>query len=159
MIEDLFSFGVLDYHAREVFELEVSRLSLQEKLLAELDNLVMQMVDELPFDTNNLPEFAGRLFDFCKENPKLLQIDSWRRHQNLEPPPFMKRVLDEIHLEIQFAQEEGTLTNRFTPEDLFALIVKFATVGSSHVLRAEMSDLSLEKSRKLVCNSVALLLR
>ena len=152
-------FGIFDYHATEVFELEVSKLSLQEKLLDELDNLVMKMVDEIPFDTNNLPEFAGRLFDFCRENPKFLQIDSWRRHQNLECPPFMKKVLEEICLEIQFSQEDGILTNRFSPMELFSLIAKFAAVGSYQVIHEEISERSIEKSRKLVVNSVALLLR
>ncbi|MBR1420520.1 MAG: hypothetical protein IJ575_05640 [Selenomonadaceae bacterium] len=134
-------------------------MSLQEKLLVELDDLVMKMVDEIPFDTNDLPEFAGRLFDFCRENPKFLQIDSWRRHQNLECPPFMKKVLEEICYEIQFAQEDGILPIRFAPAQLFSLITKFAAVGSYHVMHEDVSDLSIAKSRKLVCNSVALLLR
>ena len=126
----------------------------RKKLLEQLDLFVEQLIDEVPFFVEDLPEFAGKLFDFHQKCPQLLQIEEWRHRNGLDYPPFAKRVVEEICSEIESAQNEGILPKKFPPRDLFSLIIKISAIGFDTLPNEIISERSIEKTRKLIVKSV-----
>ena len=46
---------------------------------AVMDAAVARVLDEVPFTAEDLPGYAGRLFDFLAANPNLLRLATWHR--------------------------------------------------------------------------------
>lgn len=126
----------------------------KQKLLEQLDLFVEQMIHEVPFFVEDLPEFAGRLFDYHQQHPQMLQIEEWRHRSGLDYPPFMKRVVEEICSEIESAQIDGILPKKFPPRDLFSLVIKISAIGFENLPEEVISERTIDKTRKLVVKSV-----
>jgi AcrR family transcriptional regulator len=91
-----------------------------------LEANVSQLLDAVPFTADDLPAYAGALFDFAVLHPQLLQLVRW--HQ-LERPGVMdqlpetgasnKRKLEAVAA----AQKAGTVGDTFPADQLFALLL------------------------------------
>jgi AcrR family transcriptional regulator len=53
---------------------------------AVMDAHVSRILDEVPFTPDDLPGYAGRLFDFLVANPHQLRLATWQSASRPEDP-------------------------------------------------------------------------
>lgn len=85
------------------------------------------------FDPTELPEYAGRVFDYFEEHPDHLRLAVWYR---MERPGGSRlaavlEVNDSRLKELAAAQAAGAVTDRFSPVELLSLVQAIATSWSS----------------------------
>lgn len=126
---------------------------------AVMDAHVTRVLDEVPFTPEDLPGYAGRLFDFLLANPHQLRLATWNRLERAgtghEPPELsasMRRKADAITQ----AQADGLLTPAFTPEDLlvFTLALTNAWMPTSPVAGSEHGVEQAHRHRTAVVEAV-----
>jgi AcrR family transcriptional regulator len=81
-------------------------------------------LDAVKFDANDLPAYAGRMFDYFAENPDAQRLTIWYR---LERPsgPSLAAVIEANESRLAAlagAQKSGFVAKRFTPGELLTLI-------------------------------------
>ncbi|MFG2826829.1 TetR family transcriptional regulator [Streptomyces sp. NPDC048434] len=98
---------------------------------AVMDAHVTRVLDRVPFTPEDLPGYAGRLFDFLADHPHQLRLATWNRLERAgtdrEPEELhasMRRKTDALAQ----AQDDGQLPTAFPPEDL--LVFTLALVGA-----------------------------
>lgn len=102
---------------------------------AVFDAMVVNVVSNVPFDANNLPDYAAQMFDWSQTHPEVLRLATW---QQLERGGIteMVGVAVEVNLEklgkIRQAQEEGAITRSIPAQHLLILIYRLATVQLDH---------------------------
>lgn len=99
---------------------------------AVYNRMVLDTIESVPIDAGNLPDYAGRLFDRYAAHPEVQRLSSWyqlEKGAHPSPPPTAVRATREKIAEIKAAQAAGTVTKRFSPEHLLALVLRMATVG------------------------------
>lgn len=94
------------------------------------ESFVTQVVTSTPIDVNDLPGYAADLADLYDANPEAIRLVSWQRLERADDPPLPMSVqssrgnIDAIAR----AQAAGTVSDRFTPETIFALVLHLATL-------------------------------
>jgi AcrR family transcriptional regulator len=88
---------------------------------------------EVGFDADDLPGYAGRVFDYFEEHPNRLRLSVWYR---LERPQSARLeavvAVNESRLaELERAQRDGVVRSDFSPVALLSLIQSIATSWSS----------------------------
>jgi AcrR family transcriptional regulator len=83
--------------------------------------------DAVPFTVEDLPGFAGALFDHLLATPKLLRLGNWDQLERAEPPAAeIAQFRDKIEA-IARAQERGFITTDLAPADLLVLLLAMVT--------------------------------
>jgi AcrR family transcriptional regulator len=85
------------------------------------------LTDSVPLDAEDLPGWAGSLFDRLVAEPHVLRLTTWR---NFERGGASARELESYAAKlaaIKAAQQAGTVRAGITPGDLLALIMGMAT--------------------------------
>ncbi len=92
-------------------------------------DLVTWHVQDAPFDTSDLPEYAARVFDRYQQRPELMRLVNWDRlerggeHAQSEEG---KKALERKIAAVRQAQHDGVIGNHFPAhlllELMFALI-------------------------------------
>ena|ERR1700754_3157880 len=98
---------------------------------AVFERIVSQAMIEAPFDADDIPGYAGRLFDISQAHPEVLRLVTWHRLERAATDPPMKAVLAANQSKIDAiakAQEAGRVTTRFTAPDLLALALTIANM-------------------------------
>jgi AcrR family transcriptional regulator len=88
---------------------------------------------EVGFSADDLPAYAGRVFDYFEEHPEHLRLAVWYR---LERPGSSRlEVVLEVNTarleELERAIEDGVLVSDFGPVELLSLVQAIATSWSS----------------------------
>jgi AcrR family transcriptional regulator len=88
---------------------------------------------EVGFDADDLPAYAGRVFDYFEEHPGHLRLATWYR---LERPQGSRldavlAVNADRLAELKRAQADGTIPADFSPVELLSLIQSIATSWST----------------------------
>lgn len=99
---------------------------------AVYSRMVTDTIESVPIDAANLSEYAARLFDRYRDQPHVQRLSAWYQLEKAglqSPPTTAVRATREKIAAIQAAQDAGTVTDRFPPEHLLALILRMATVG------------------------------
>jgi AcrR family transcriptional regulator len=107
--------------------------SKDELFDAVLSEHVAHFLSDVDFDANDLPGYAGRMFDKFDRDPTLLRLSTWYR---LERPSSkaleaVAAVNQERLEKIRAAQDADSLSARFSPVELLSLIQATATSWSS----------------------------
>ena len=131
---------------------------------AVFDNMVGSLVNAVPFNVDNLPEYAGQLFDYYQEHPETLRLNTWRRMEKdtaeTVSPLEAKSMKNKVEC-IKKSQEEKKLPNFLSAEDLLLLVIKISTIGSDDSPegnmplrpRKDIRKLVVDKVRRLILNS------
>jgi AcrR family transcriptional regulator len=88
---------------------------------------------EVGFDADDLPGYAGRMFDYFEEHPDRLRLSIWYRLERPESARLEAVVaVNESRLaELERAQRDGLVRADFSPVALLSLIQSIATSWSS----------------------------
>jgi AcrR family transcriptional regulator len=102
------------------------------------------LFDAVPFTTDDLPGFAGALFDHLLASPKLLRLSTWRQLERADSPATeITQFRDKIEA-LARAQKHGVITTDIEPADLLVLLLGMVTswFHIAHIL----PDLATEDS-------------
>ncbi|MGC1734075.1 MAG: TetR family transcriptional regulator [Pseudonocardiaceae bacterium] len=79
--------------------------------------------DAVPFTAEDLPDFAGALFDHLLGSPKLLRLGNWDQLERTDPPATEIAQFREKIEAIARAQKRGVITADLEPADLLVLLL------------------------------------
>ena len=94
-----------------------------------------QLLETVPIDVDDLPGYAGSLFDHAEQHPELSRLARW---QGLERPPglsldaALSGTINKIKA-IAAAQHAGTLARTLAPDQLLAMLLSIAMAWSAGV--------------------------
>jgi AcrR family transcriptional regulator len=96
---------------------------------AVMEVQVARVLDEVPLTPQDLPGYAGRLFDFLVANPRLLRLATWHRLERAASGREARALRTSMRRRttaIAEAQADGELASAFAPEDLYAFTLALA---------------------------------
>jgi AcrR family transcriptional regulator len=96
---------------------------------AVMDVHIEQIIDAVPIDATDLPEYAGRLFTYMVEHPEVTRLLTWARlERRLGPTAHAHSAKSYGHrlAAIEAAQQSGQVPADYTPAQLLALIESIA---------------------------------
>jgi AcrR family transcriptional regulator len=126
---------------------------------AVMDANVARVLDEVPFTPEDLPGYAGHLFDFLVANPHLLRLATWHRLERADNGHEPQGLSDSIRMKtaaLARAQAGHRLASVFTPEDLYAFTMALASawMPASPYAPAALSEDQFEARRSAVMEAV-----
>jgi len=101
---------------------------------AVFNALVVDTVRDVPIDPDDLPGYAGRLFDRSQTHPEILRLALWHsleRGGAGSLPDAVVTANAEKVAAIAQAQEAGRISRRFPAGELLVLVVGIATLGAT----------------------------
>jgi AcrR family transcriptional regulator len=102
-----------------------SKEGLFEATLRQRLNLVWE---DHPLTTENLPEFAGKTFDYALANPEVFRLLVWTGLGRNANVPGERRSKSNRKVELlRAAQAQGALTDDWDPEFLLTFVMSLAT--------------------------------
>jgi len=99
----------------------------KEQLFDEvLRRALMEGAESVPFDVEDLPGYAGAIFDHLVARPDLMRLRLWKLLERpaatgLEPDAFRRKIA-----EVAAAQQRGDLAREMAPADLLAMVLAVA---------------------------------
>src|ERR1700761_5489174 len=91
----------------------------KEKLFdAALHHVLTRMIEEVPLTEDDLPGYAGRLFDYHLSHPHGLRMNTWRQLERPEAGPGARNMDAHKIAALAGARARGTIS----PADLIVLI-------------------------------------
>jgi AcrR family transcriptional regulator len=126
-----------------------------------------KLYEDLPFTPEDLPEFAGRLFDFSLDRPDLYRLLAWSTLEREAPALEERAAARDAKIEkIRAAQEAGLVARTHSPSVLLTMIMGMATSwsgasphGSPPSPDGGAGNVSADDIRNSVIRSVALITR
>ena len=97
---------------------------------AVMDSHVTRVLDEVPFTPDDLPGYAGLLFDFLLANPHQLRLATWHRLERAgtgREPAELSASLRRNADAIGAAQAERQVPGDFAAEDLLVFTLALAS--------------------------------
>ena len=99
---------------------------------AVYDAIVEQTVSGIPIDADDLPEYAGRLYDAGLAYPEVMRFIAWytleRGDSQEAVRPIVATSMSEKTAAIEHAQRRGTVTTQHTASELLALVLAIANM-------------------------------
>ena len=124
---------------------------------AVLDSFTAEAVGAVPIDADDLPAYAGRLFDYHYDHPHLLRLVTWARLEGRSTPAAQKqRKTSYIRRTdaIKAAQQAGIVTTAIGAAQILDLIESLA-VGWRSAARGVLADArQLKRERTAHRNAV-----
>jgi AcrR family transcriptional regulator len=105
--------------------------SKDELFEAVFDAIVEQAVTEAPINADDLPDYAGRLFDGRQTHPAVARLVTWYalERPGTTRPAAVEATKAKVEA-IRAAQNAGKISTRFAPEQLLWLVLQLAAHGS-----------------------------
>jgi AcrR family transcriptional regulator len=130
---------------------------------AVLHEMVVNVLREVPLDPDDLPGYAGRLFDGYEAHPEVQRLANWYRLERAESDEPIEIIVkgnrDKIAA-IAKAQKAGKLTKKYSATDLLALVLHlsglWAALTPEYVTLVSRS--SRAHRRRVVTDAVAALI-
>lgn len=129
---------------------------------AAFEAMVTEIIADVPPEAGDLAAYAGQLFDHYERRPEVRRMAAWRRLERGDSHPPLDPIVHNNHTIIRAiaaAQEAGTISDRFTPVDLLALILTIAAMWAALTpeLTAEVARHSKTRRRKVITDAVGAL--
>lgn len=87
-----------------------------------------RVYEEISFTPEDLPGYAGKVFDWAMTHPKIVRLMSWYRlEQNMDDLSERASVHEKKIKALTDAQSEGLVGTAFTPDFLMTAIMALAT--------------------------------
>ncbi|MFD3430458.1 TetR/AcrR family transcriptional regulator [Nocardia fluminea] len=94
---------------------------------AVFDAHVTHGLDSVPFTADDLPEYAGRLFDYCQAHPDVIRLATWHRLERGDQNPTGAGPTRDAKLEALAAvQKANNIGSGFSPTALLTLVLSIA---------------------------------
>lgn len=115
---------------------------------AVFTNHIEASLDQVEFDANDLPAYAGRMFDHFADAPERLRLSTWYRLERPEGITLRSvRAANDLRLRaIATAQDAGVISSAFSPVELLALIQALSTSWAT--MNPEFTALARKTSRR-----------
>lgn len=137
--------------------------SKEDLFSAVFGYIIEQTIEEAPITPDDLPGYAGKLFDGFEDHPEVARFLTWQRLESDGGTVNSAAVASTAHkIElIADAQRRGTVPTRFTPAELLGLVLQLASIwtAATEEFTGVFGTYSRAKRRALVTGSVAALLR
>ncbi|MGW6929833.1 TetR family transcriptional regulator [Lentzea sp. NPDC054927] len=119
---------------------------------AVYDSIVELTVSSLPLDADNLPEYAGGLYDAGVQHPEVMRFVAWYAlergdSEQAQRPSVAKSMADKTAA-IEDAQRRGVVTSDRTAAELLALVLTVANMWQR--LGEDVRGLVAETERRRV---------
>lgn len=98
---------------------------------AVITELVSQVIREVPIDAEQLPEYAGRLFDGYRQHPDFARLAVWYRLERKADAPLIQSVLESNQEKadaIAEAQRRGVVSGAYAPAVILGLILHLSSL-------------------------------
>ena len=108
------------------------------------------LAEEVPFDAEDIPGYAGRLFDYAVEHPDIYRLVTWAALERPAAAADFERESYGAKLEaIGTAQRAGRLDAAFAPADLLAMVMGLAAswFSASEAIRRADTDAPMSRRR------------
>ncbi len=116
--------------------------SKEDLFNAVFDQVVVQATELFPISPDDLPEYAGALFDGQTAHPEVMRLATWHRLEQREGRPTIETITKANQAKVNAidqAQREGRISNRFTAAELLMLTINTASMWA--LQNQEISDL------------------
>jgi AcrR family transcriptional regulator len=127
---------------------------------AVFEQMVEGFLEHVPLTPNDLPDYAGRLFDYYQEHPKLLQLATWyrlERELTSGVSEASNRAAADKVAAIRGAQEAGRVSRTIDAADLLAFVIALSQVGSPISMEARYGETRTEATKAAIVRAVAAL--
>jgi AcrR family transcriptional regulator len=104
--------------------------SKEELFEAVFDLVVVQAAELAPITPDDLPGYAGKLFDAQEAHPEVMRLATWHRLERSELIAVTVKSNQHKADVIRAAQEAGVISKRFDAEQLLMLIINTASLWS-----------------------------
>jgi AcrR family transcriptional regulator len=94
-------------------------------------NSLADLAEAVPFTAEDLPGYAGRLFDYLLEHPQVLRLTGWSQLERPEASPAQVDAYRPKIAAIAGAQQEELVTTAVTPADVLALLLGLTTAWAN----------------------------
>lgn len=130
---------------------------------AVFEQFVAETLREAPIDVEDLPGYAGRLFDRYEKSPDLQRIATWYRLERADTQEPLTAIVESNRAKITAigaAQRAGRLPDRFSDVELLGLVLSIAAMWTSTTPEydATVRKHSVARRRQVVTDAVAALL-
>jgi AcrR family transcriptional regulator len=101
---------------------------------AVFDQIVARTMNDIPITVDDLPGYAGRLFDGYLEHPEVQRIASWHRLERSTSTGLIAAITASMQQKtaaIQAAQDDGVVSSRFAAIDLLTLLLSITGVWAT----------------------------
>lgn len=101
---------------------------------AVFDTVAERALAETPMIADDLPGYAGRLFDHHARHPEAARLSAWYRLERADTGRGSQAIADsakEKVAAIRAAQEAGTVPDRFEPEQLLTMVLSLASMWTA----------------------------
>lgn len=85
----------------------------------------------VPFAADDLPDYAGRLFDYLLEHPQVLRLTGWAQLERPDATPAQVDAYVPKIDAIASAQRQNVVTKMVTPADILALLLGLTTAWAN----------------------------
>lgn len=128
---------------------------------AVFDAHVTHGLESVPFTADDLPEYAGRLFDYCRAHPEVIRLATWHRLERGDQNPAGATPAREVKLEALAAvQKTNNIGSGFSPGTLLTLVLSIALAwnpGNAAGVPASEAE-TIDDRRRAVMEAVRRLL-
>ena len=125
---------------------------------AVFDAIVERTLAETPITTEDLPEYAGKLFDAQQRYPEVPRIATWYRLEREAGGRTIQAISASGKAKvaaIRAAQEAGTISRRFDPEQLLLLLLTLSSLWSTQTVEnVELASDDYAYRRKTITDAV-----
>lgn len=101
---------------------------------AVFDRIVARTMNDIPITVDDLPEYAGRLFDGYTAHPEVQRIATWHRLERAGTAGLIPAITASMESKVERitqAQESGLLPTRFAALELLTLILHLSSTWHS----------------------------
>jgi AcrR family transcriptional regulator len=106
--------------------------SKDELFEAVFEAIIQRALADIPITPDDLPGYAGRLFDSHDTYPEVVRLLTWHQLERVGPP--LRAVCEAATAKtaaIRAAQRAGVVSDRFQPEQIVALVLSLSAMWSS----------------------------
>lgn len=133
---------------------------------AVFDAHVAHGLNAVPFTPDDLPGYAGRLFDYCRQHPQVIRLATWHRLERGDSDdrdPAVAAPARDAKLEaLASVQKENGIGADFSPTALLTLVLSLALAwnpGNATALPASTTGAeSIDDRRRSITEAVRRLL-
>ncbi len=124
-----------------------------------LEMHVTRMLDEVPFTADDLPGYAGRLFDYLLDHPHQVRLATWNRLErsgNHPGPADLATATRGKVTAIKRAQADGKVSVRLQADDILAFTMALTTAWTPvfPMPQGEQTPRQLRKHREAIIEAV-----
>ncbi|GAB2657248.1 TetR/AcrR family transcriptional regulator [Nocardia goodfellowii] len=126
---------------------------------AVFDAHVTHGLNSVPFTPDNLPEYAGQLFDYCQAHPEVIRLATWHRLERGDQDPTDSTPAHEAKLAaLATVQKTQNIGSGFTPTTLLTLVLSIALAWNPSNAASTPATETTEDRRRSVVEAVRRLL-